>query len=171
MPPRLRHSSGMKITAIYPGTFDPVTNGHVDLVRRASRLFERVVVGIAASSSKQPLFSLDERIELAKTVLAEFPQVQVMGFKSLMVDFAETVQANVIIRGLRAVSDFEYEVQLAGMNRSMKPHIETVYLSPDIEYTFLSSTLIKDIARHGGDVSKFTHPAVVKALQRKFNSK
>ncbi len=159
----------MSITAIYPGTFDPVTNGHVDLVRRATRLFDRVVVAVAASSAKQPLFSLDERIELAKTVLAEFKRVEVLGFRTLMVEFAAEVKADVIVRGLRAVSDFEYEVQLAGMNRSMQPEIETVYLSPDLEYTFLSSTLIKDIARHGGDVSKFTHPAVSRALQKKFS--
>jgi pantetheine-phosphate adenylyltransferase len=159
----------MSIIAIYPGTFDPVTNGHVDLVRRATRLFDRVVVAVAAGSIKQPLFSLDERIELAKTVLAEFKRVEVLGFKTLMVDFAAEVKADVIVRGLRAVSDFEYEVQLAGMNRSMQPEIETVYLSPDIQYTFLSSTLIKDIARHGGDVSKFTHPAVNRALQKKFS--
>jgi pantetheine-phosphate adenylyltransferase len=158
----------MSIIAIYPGTFDPVTNGHVDLVRRATRLFDRVVVAVAAGSIKQPLFSLDERIELAKTVLAEFKRVEVLGFKTLMVEFAAEVKADVIVRGLRAVSDFEYEVQLAGMNRSMQPEIETVYLSPDIQYTFLSSTLIKDIARHGGDVSKFTHPAVDRALQKKF---
>jgi pantetheine-phosphate adenylyltransferase len=158
----------MAITAIYPGTFDPVTNGHVDLVRRATRLFDRVVVAVAASAPKQPLFALDERIELAKTVLAEFERVEVQGFRTLMVDCAAEIGADVIVRGLRAVSDFEYEVQLAGMNRSMRPEIETVYLSPDIEYTFLSSTLIKDIARHGGDVSRFTHPAVSLALRKKF---
>ncbi|HEX5055156.1 MAG TPA: pantetheine-phosphate adenylyltransferase [Gammaproteobacteria bacterium] len=158
----------MPITAIYPGTFDPVTNGHVDLVRRATRLFDRVVVAVAASAAKQPLFALDERIELAKTVLAEFERVEVQGFRTLMVDFAAEIGADVIVRGLRAVSDFEYEVQLAGMNRSMRPEIETVYLSPDLEYTFLSSTLIKDIARHGGDVSRFTHPAVSRALRKKF---
>ena len=158
----------MTITAIYPGTFDPVTNGHVDLVRRATRLFDRVVVAVAASAVKQPLFALDERIELTKTVLAEFERVEVQGFRTLMVDFAAEIGADVIVRGLRAVSDFEYEVQLAGMNRSMRPEIETVYLSPDLEYTFLSSTLIKDIARHGGDVSRFTHPAVSRALRKKF---
>jgi pantetheine-phosphate adenylyltransferase len=159
----------MPITAIYPGTFDPVTNGHVDLVRRGTRLFERVVVAVAANAAKQPLFGLDERVELAKTVFAGIERVEVRGFNTLMVDFAAEIGANVIVRGLRAVSDFEYEVQLAGMNRSMRPEIETVYLSPDVEYTFLSSTLIKDIARHGGDVSRFTHPAVSRALHRKFS--
>lgn len=159
----------MTVTAIYPGTFDPITNGHIDLVRRAALLFDRVIVGVAASSAKQPLFSLQERIDLAKTVLTEFQQVEVRGFKTLMVEFAKEVGANVIVRGLRAVSDFEYEVQLAGMNRSMQPDVETVYLSPDIKYTFLSSTLIKDIARHGGDVSAFTHPIVTQALSAKFH--
>lgn len=159
----------MSITAIYPGTFDPVTNGHVDLVRRATRLFGRVVVAVAANTAKQPLFSLDERIELARTVFAGLERVEVAGFQSLMVDFAVEVKADVIVRGLRAVSDFEYEVQLAGMNRSMRPDIETVYLSPDLEHTFLSSTLIKDIARHGGDVARFTHPAVNRALREKFS--
>lgn len=159
----------MPITAIYPGTFDPVTNGHVDLVRRGTRLFGRVVVAVAANAAKQPLFSLDERVELAKTVFADIERVEVRGFSTLMVDFAAEVKADVIVRGLRAVSDFEYEVQLAGMNRSMRPEIETVYLSPDVEYTFLSSTLIKDIVRHGGDVSRFTHPAVSRALLKKFS--
>lgn len=159
----------MSITAIYPGTFDPVTNGHVDLVRRATRLFGRVVVAVAANTAKQPLFSLDERIELARTVFTGLERVEVAGFQSLMVDFAVEVKADVIVRGLRAVSDFEYEVQLAGMNRSMRPDIETVYLSPDLEHTFLSSTLIKDIARHGGDVARFTHPAVNRALREKFS--
>lgn len=158
----------MPITAIYPGTFDPVTNGHVDLVRRGTRLFDRVVVAVAANAAKQPLFSLDERVKLAKTVFADIERVEVRGFSTLMVDFAADIGADVIVRGLRAVSDFEYEVQLAGMNRSMRPEIETVYLSPDVEYTFVSSTLIKDIARHGGDVSRFTHPAVSRALREKF---
>lgn len=159
----------MSITAIYPGTFDPVTNGHVDLVRRGTRLFDRVVVAVAANAAKQPLFTLNERVELAKTVFADIEHVEVRGFSTLMVDFAAEIGANVIVRGLRAVSDFEYEVQLAGMNRSMRPEIETVYLSPDVEYTFLSSTLIKDIARHGGDVSRFTHPVVSRALREKFS--
>jgi pantetheine-phosphate adenylyltransferase len=153
---------------MYPGTFDPITNGHIDLVRRATRLFDKVIVAVAASSAKQPLFTLDERITLAEDVLREFPRVEVRRFKTLMVEFAGEVGASVIVRGLRAVSDFEYEVQLAGMNRSMRPEIETVYLSPDIQYTFLSSSLIKDIARHGGDVSGFTHPLVNAALKTKF---
>ena len=158
----------MTITAIYPGTFDPITNGHIDLVRRATMLFDQVVVAVAANSVKQPLFDLEQRVALAHEVLAEFSQVKVEGFRTLMVDFASQIGAKVIVRGLRAVSDFEYEVQLAGMNRSMQPTIETVYLSPDVRYTFLSSTLIKDIARHGGDVSAFTHPLVTRALIDKF---
>ncbi|GIX22208.1 MAG: phosphopantetheine adenylyltransferase [Gammaproteobacteria bacterium] len=150
--------------ALYPGSFDPITNGHIDLVRRATRLFDRVLVAVAASAAKRPLFSLDERVALAREALAEFPGVTVEGFTSLVVEFARARGAEVIIRGLRAVSDFEYEVQMAAMNRSMAPDIETVYLSPDTAYTFLSSTLIKDIARHGGDVSAYVHPRVREAL-------
>lgn len=160
----------MSVTALYPGTFDPITNGHHDLVRRAARLFDHVIVAVAASSAKQPLFALEERIDLARRVLAEFPTVEVSGFTNLMVEFAKSRRADVIIRGLRAVSDFEYEVQLAGMNRSMAPDIETVYLSPDVKYTFLSSTLIKDIARHGGDVSRFIDPMVGEALRTKLGT-
>lgn len=160
----------MSVTAIYPGSFDPITNGHHDLVRRAAKLFDHVIVAVAASSAKHPLFSLEERIALAREVLSEFPSVEVEGFKNLMVEYARSRGADVIIRGLRAVSDFEYEVQLAGMNRSMEPGIETVYLSPDVKYTFLSSTLIKDIARHGGDISRFTHPVVAGAMRAKLGS-
>ncbi|MBN1378158.1 MAG: pantetheine-phosphate adenylyltransferase [Gammaproteobacteria bacterium] len=159
------------ITAIYPGTFDPITNGHTDVVRRAAKLFSRVIVAVASTPMKQTLFNLPERIELVQQVLADFPSVEVVGFGNLMVDFAKSRDAQVIIRGLRAVSDFEYEVQLAGMNRSMQADIETVYLSPDLAYTFLSSTLLKDIAQHGGDVSPYTHPIVHAALDRKFKSK
>jgi pantetheine-phosphate adenylyltransferase len=158
----------MNITAIYPGTFDPITNGHIDVVRRAVRLFDRVLVAVAASSAKRPLFTLEERVALTSDVLKGYPRVEVQGFKTMMVEFAREAGAQVIVRGLRAVSDFEYEVQLAGMNRSMQPEIETVYLSPDVQFTFLSSTLIKDIARHGGDVARFTHPLVTAALQEKF---
>ncbi len=157
----------MSITAIYPGTFDPITNGHIDVVRRAIKLFDRVIVAIASTPDKRTLFELPERIELVQQSLADFPEVVVLGFDNLMVEFARAQSAQVIIRGLRAVSDFEYEVQLAGMNRSMQPEIETVYLSPDVAYTFLSSTLIKDIARHGGDVSSYVYPAVLAALNEK----
>ena len=157
----------MQVTAIYPGTFDPITNGHADLVRRAAKVFGKVVLAIAASSSKNPLFTLDERAALAREVLSEFKNVEVTTFGNLMVEYARDVGASVIIRGLRAVSDFEYEVQLAGMNRSMQPNIETVYLSPAVEFTFLSSTLIKDIARHGGDVAAYVHPAVLREMNKK----
>lgn len=159
----------MKITAIYPGTFDPITNGHTDLVRRATGLFDHIYVAIAASDAKAPLFDLQERIDLASQVLAEWPQVEVVGFNSLLVEFAKSLNVNVIIRGLRAASDFEYEVQLAGMNRDMQPEIETVFLSPDVKYTFLSSSLIKDIARHGGNVTSYVHPVVNSALKKKLS--
>ena len=161
----------MKTTAIYPGTFDPITNGHIDLVRRATNIFGHIYVAVADSGSKDPLFTLKERIELASHVLAEFSQVEVLGSKTLMVEFAKSLNASVIIRGLRAVSDFEYEVQLAGMNRDMQPDIETVFLSPDLQYTFLSSSLIKDIARHDGDVSDYVHPVVHAALKKKLKAK
>lgn len=158
-------------TAIYPGTFDPFTLGHYDLVRRASKLFDKIYIAVALSTSKKPLFSLEERIALIEAVLAdETFNVEVIGFQILMVDIAEKLGADAIIRGLRAVSDFEYEVQLASMNRKLKPSIETVYLSPAEEYTAVSSTIIKDIARHGGDVSRFTHPLVKQALTQRFAS-
>lgn len=160
----------MTITAVYPGTFDPITNGHVDVVRRATKLFDRIIVAVASTPVKQTLFNLDERVELVRHALSDYPSVEVYSFGNLMVEFARSRNAQVIIRGLRAVSDFEYEVQLAGLNRSMQPDIETVYLSPDIGYTFLSSTLVKDIARHGGDVSPYTHPVVYAALNKKFES-
>lgn len=158
----------MTINAIYPGSFDPITNGHTDVVRRAGKLFDHVMVAIASTPVKQMLFNLPERVELVRQVLADYANVEVLGFENLMVDFARAKGAQVIIRGLRAVSDFEYEVQLAGMNRSMQPDIETVYLSPDVKYTFLSSTLVKDIARHGGDISAYVHPVVHAALNSKF---
>lgn len=156
-------------TAIYPGTFDPFTLGHYDLVRRASKLFDKIYIAVALSTSKRPLFSLEERIELIEAVLAdETFNVEVIGFQVLMVDIAEQLGVDAIIRGLRAVSDFEYEVQLAAMNRKLKPQIETVYLSPAEEYTAVSSTIIKDIARHGGDVSRFTHPLITEKLKQRF---
>ncbi len=156
----------MAIVALYPGTFDPFTNGHCDLVRRATKLFDKVYVAVALSSRKNPTFSLDERIALAKQVLdAEGIDVEVVGFQTLMVDFAKEIGATAIIRGLRAVSDFEYEVQLASMNRKLSPGIETVYLSPADEHAAVSSSLIKDIARHNGDISRFTHPIVNEALK------
>ncbi len=149
---------------IYPGTFDPITNGHTDLIERASRLFHHVTVGVAASPSKQPMFSLDERVELARQVVSHLDNVDVVGFSGLLIDFASQQSAAVLIRGLRAVSDFEYEFQLANMNRRLKPDLESVFLTPAEENSFISSTLVKEVALHGGDVSQFVSPMVAQAL-------
>ncbi|SQH74674.1 pantetheine-phosphate adenylyltransferase [Shewanella benthica] len=157
----------MHTKAIYPGTFDPVTNGHTDLIERAARLFKQVVIGIAANPSKQPLFSLEQRVELIKLVTAHLDNVEVVGFTGLLVDFAKEQDASVLVRGLRAVSDFEYEFQLANMNRRLSPDLESVFLTPAEENSFISSTLVKEVAHHGGDVSQFVHPAVSKALLKK----
>lgn len=151
--------------AVYPGTFDPITNGHADLVVRASPLFDRIVVGVAESPGKRPALLLAERIALAREILAEVPNVEVRGFDSLLADFVHEVGAGVILRGLRAVSDFEYEFQLASMNRHLIPQVETLFLTPAEQYSFISSTLVREIARLGGDVSSFVHPSVQKALQ------
>ncbi|MBW7860502.1 MAG: pantetheine-phosphate adenylyltransferase [Rhodocyclaceae bacterium] len=153
--------------AVYPGTFDPFTRGHEDLVRRAARLFDRIVVAIAASTGKGPIFSLDERVEIAREVLAPFANVEVVGFDGLLMDFLHARQARLILRGLRAVSDFEYEFQMAGMNRRLFPDVETVFLTPADEYMFISATMVREIARLGGDVSKFVAPAVLSRLQDK----
>ncbi|ACA84377.1 MULTISPECIES: pantetheine-phosphate adenylyltransferase [Shewanella] len=153
--------------AIYPGTFDPVTNGHADLIERAAKLFQHVVIGIAANPSKQPRFTLDERVQLLKLVTAHLDNVEVVGFSGLLVDFAKDQQASVLVRGLRAVSDFEYEFQLANMNRRLDPDLESVFLTPSEENSFISSTLVKEVALHGGDVSQFVHPEVSKALLSK----
>lgn len=155
-------------TAVYPGTFDPITNGHVDLMLRAAPLFERVVVGVAESPSKGPGFSLEERIELAKLALAEVPNVEVRGFTSLLAHFVTEVGGGVLLRGLRAVSDFEYEFQLASMNRHLIPDVETLFLTPAEQYGFISSSLVREIARLGGDVSGFVHPAVQAAMKKKW---
>lgn len=154
----------MTIKAIYPGTFDPVTNGHTDLIERASLLFNEVIVGIAASPSKKPLFDLNHRVEMLKQVTQHLPNVQVIGFTGLLVDFAEKNQAKVLIRGLRAVSDFEYEFQLANMNRRLSPDLESVFLTPAEENSFISSTLVKEVALHRGDVKQFVHPVIESAL-------
>jgi len=154
----------MTIKAIYPGTFDPVTNGHTDLIERASRLFNQVIVGIAASPSKKPLFDLAHRVEMLEQVTQHLPNVTVIGFSGLLVDFAEENNAKVLIRGLRAVSDFEYEFQLANMNRRLSPDLESVFLTPAEENSFISSTLVKEVALHRGDVSQFVHPVVEAAL-------
>lgn len=156
----------MSVTAVYPGTFDPVTNGHSDLVHRASRLFDRVIVAIAANPAKTPLFDLDRRVGMAKHVLSELGNVEVRGFSGLLVEYARLSGANVILRGLRAVSDFEYEMQLASMNRRLDSSIETVFMTPSEETGFISASLVKEIALHGGDVSRFVHKAVVEELAK-----
>jgi pantetheine-phosphate adenylyltransferase len=157
----------MKITAIYPGTFDPITNGHTDIVKRAAKLFEHVIVAIAANPSKVPAFSLKTRIDLATRVLAELNNVSIRGFESLLAQFAKQCEAQVIIRGLRAVSDFEYEFQMAGMNRTLIPDVETLFLTPASEYTYISSSLVREIAVLGGPVDDFVHPVVYAALCQK----
>ncbi len=156
--------------AIYPGTFDPITNGHEDLVKRGAKIFDQLVVAIADSKRKGPLFSLDERIDMAAEILAPLDNVKVVGFDILLADFATEINANVILRGLRAVSDFEYEFQLASMNRHLIPNIETMFLTPAEQFSFISSSLIKEIAMLDGDVSEFAHPIVQQALKHKFGS-
>ena len=158
----------MTITAIYPGTFDPITNGHLDLVERASRMFDRVLVAVAENCNKGPLFTLEERVTMAQASLVGLSGVEVMGFDTLLVECARRTQSRVILRGLRAVSDFEFEFQLAGMNRHLGPEIETVFMTPSERYAFISSSLIREIARFGGDVSAFVPSAVLSALSQKF---
>ena len=155
--------------AVYPGTFDPLTRGHEDLVRRASKLFHRVVVGVAESRSKQPCFELKDRVEMAREILAPITNADVMGFDGLLMNFLREQGATVIIRGLRAVSDFEYEFQMAGMNRNLYPDVETVFLTPGEQYMFISATMVREIASLGGDVSKFVQPMVGARLTKKFN--
>lgn len=155
------------ITVVYPGTFDPITNGHIDLVDRATRLFDKVIVAVAANPTKKPTFNLEERVDLARKVLAHLPNVEVTGFDCLLVEFVEKVGAEVILRGLRAVSDFEYEFQLAGMNRRLSPKVETMFLTPAEQYAFISSTLVREVAVLGGDVSPFVHELVIAALRDK----
>jgi len=157
----------MSRSALYPGTFDPVTNGHTDLVRRACKLFDRVVVAVAAHPDKLPLFSLEERITLATSILGEFKGVEIIGFDNLLVDCVRKHDATVILRGLRAVSDFEYEFQMAGMNRHLAPDIETVFMTPSDDVMLISSSLVKEIARLGGGVAEFVDPRVQTALTEK----
>ncbi|MCL2345492.1 MAG: pantetheine-phosphate adenylyltransferase [Desulfobulbus sp.] len=152
-------------TAIYSGTFDPITRGHEDLARRAANLFDKVILGIAESQSKQPRFSLTERVDMAKEILHDIPNLEIIGFDTLLMNFARAQGARVIVRGLRAVSDFEYEFQMAGMNRSLHPEIETVFLTPGEQYMFISATMVREIARFGGDISKFVQPCVEKRLR------
>ena len=159
------------VGAVYPGTFNPLTRGHEDLVRRAAKLFDRVVIAIAESPGKSPLFSLAERVDLARAVLSDLPSVSVTGYDGLTVDFARENGLGVILRGLRAVSDFEYEFQLATMNRHLTDEVETVFLTPTENYTFVSSSLVREIAELGGDVSSFVHPEVAAALTAKFGDR
>ena len=156
----------MNRTAAYPGTFDPITNGHTDLVRRAASVFDKVIVGIAANAGKTPLLPLDLRVDLTRRVLADVPNVEVTGYAELTVEFARRRGASVIIRGLRAVSDFEFEFQLANMNRHLARDIETVFLTPHEPFSFISSSLVREIATLGGDVSQFVHPIVLEALKK-----
>jgi pantetheine-phosphate adenylyltransferase len=155
-------------SAIYPGTFDPLTNGHSDIVARASVLFDRVVVAVAENPGKSPAFGLQRRVELVREVLEPLDNVEIVSFNSLLVEFARSVGAGVILRGLRAVSDFEYEFQLAGMNRRLAPDLETLFLTPAEQYAYISSSLVREIAALGGDVSEFVHPSVRAALTERY---
>jgi len=156
----------MKRSAVYPGTFDPITNGHHDLVRRAASIFERVVVAIASNSHKAPMFSLEQRVDMARKVLKDVRGVEVVGYRGLTVEFAQKNNIKVVVRGLRAVSDFEFEFQLANMSRHLARDIETVFLTPQEQFTFISSTLVREIAVLGGDVSQFVHPIVEAELKK-----
>ena len=153
------------IKVVYPGTFDPFTRGHEDLVRRAAHVFDAVVVGVAASEAKKPMFDAVERVAMARSVLDTIDNVEVMGFSGLLMDFVHAQRAKIILRGLRAVSDFEYEFQMAGMNRHLYPDVETMFLTPSEEYTFISATIVREIARFGGDVSHFLHPHVAERIR------
>jgi len=157
----------VRVSAIYPGTFDPITNGHIDLVERAARLFDEIIVAIAVSAVKEPCFNVDERVGMARTALAQVKNVRIVGFDKLLAEFAAEQGAAVILRGLRAVSDFEYEFQLASMNRKLAPAIETMFLTPDEGYSYISSTLVREISALGGDVSAFVHPEVEAALRQR----
>ena len=153
--------------AVYPGTFDPLTRGHEDLVRRGAKIFDKLVVGVADSPNKKPFFSMDERVQIAREVLSHYPNVEVKGFRGLLKDFVRENNANVIISGLRAVSDFEYEFQMAGMNRYLLPDVETMFLTPSDQYQFISGTIVREIASLCGDVSNFVFPSVEHWLNQK----
>jgi len=156
------------LTVVYPGTFDPFTRGHEDLVRRAAKVFDKVVVGVAGSSaSKTPFFTTEERVEMTREVLSVFPNVEVTSFSGLLMEFARDRGARVIVRGLRAVSDFEYEFQMAGMNRNLFPEVETLFLTPSEHFTFISATIVREIAKFGGDISSFVDPIVLARVKAK----
>ncbi|WP_413531181.1 pantetheine-phosphate adenylyltransferase [Rahnella inusitata] len=160
----------MSTKAIYPGTFDPMTNGHLDIVSRAALMFDHVILAIAASPSKKPMFTLEERVALATQVTSHLKNVEVIGFSDLMANFAKVQGANVLVRGLRAVSDFEYEMQLANMNRHLLPTLESVFMMPSKEWSFISSSLVKEVARHGGDITPFLPQVVTQALMEKISA-
>ncbi|MFC0337945.1 Phosphopantetheine adenylyltransferase [Kushneria avicenniae] len=153
---------------VYPGTFDPITNGHTDLIERAASMFDRVIVAVAQSPRKQPTLALDERVSLAREILGHLDNVEVVGFSCLLTQLVDRVGARIILRGLRAVSDFEYELQLANMNRALAPHVESLFLTPEVENSYISSTIVREIARLGGDVSTMVHPRIARALEEHF---
>lgn len=157
-------------TAVYPGTFNPITNGHTDLVERAARLFDKVIVAVGSNRQKDTSVAVEQRVELAKTVLAHIDNVEVQSFDTLLTEFVKSTGANIILRGLRTVADFEYEFQLVGMNRVLEPEIETVFLAPAEHLSYISSTLVREIASYGGDISKFVHPAVEAAMIKEMQS-
>ncbi len=157
-------------TAVYPGTFDPITNGHIDLVERASKLFDHVIIAVASNQKKGPLFSLEERVDMCRQIFAAYPNVEVRGFNILLTKYLKQVGAHVVLRGLRAVSDFEYEFQLANMNRALDPEFETVFLTPADHLSYISSSLVREIASLGGDASRFVHPLVASALEQRFGA-
>ncbi len=158
----------MSKTVLYPGTFDPITNGHIDLVKRACRMFDKVVIAVAYNPNKKPLFSLEQRVAMAKAIFAENKQVAVEGFTGLLVDFARQQNAIGVLRGIRAVSDFEFEFQLANMNRHLAPELESIFLTPSENYSYISSSLVREVASLGGDIRAFVHPSVGEALEQKF---
>ena len=171
MPPPSDGSESVHMkTVVYPGTFDPITNGHIDLVERAAKLFDKIIIGIAISQRKNPLFDIDERIQLAEQSLKHVANVEVHGFDYLLVNFVRDCKANAVMRGLRAVSDFEYEFQLANMNRALSPEIESFFLTPAERFSYISSSLVREISSLNGDVSKFVPTNVAEALRQKFNT-
>lgn len=157
-------------TAIYPGSFDPVTLGHYDIIERASQIFDKLIVGVLKNNAKSPLFSFEERVKMLEKVTADLPNVEVQFFDGLLIDFGRQNQANVVVRGLRAITDFEFELQLAQMNRVIAPEIDTIFLTTNLKYAYLSSSTVKEVAMYGGDISPFLHPYVVEAVKRKYES-